>query len=94
MIQFANVHSVLAAYTSTHAPHVGFRIVRAMLRGGVAVPAEAFRALCVALGRLSGRREDGAEQAVMAEKTFQHLFEAYGPIAFTGMWLLSILICF
>lgn len=87
MIQFANAHSVLAAYTSTHSPHVGYRLVQAMRRetgAGTAISAEAYRALCVALGRLSGREEDGAEHAVMAEKTFGYLFESYGPIAFTG----------
>lgn len=84
MIQYANVHTVLSAYISTHSPHIGFRIILAMQREGVAVPAEAYRALCVALGRLSGRSMDGKEHAEMAEKAFQHLFDAYGDIAFTG----------
>lgn len=93
MLQYANVQSVLSAYISTHSPHIGFRLVGAMRREGLSVPAEAYRALCVAHGRLSARQHDGREHAEMAEKTFQHLYAAYGPIAFTGecqAWLVHV----
>jgi hypothetical protein len=89
MIQYANVHSVLSAYISTHSPHIAFRITRAMKREGVRLPAEAYRALCVSLGRLSGRAPDGSAHAVMAEKTFRDLCDAYGPVAFTGEFMIT-----
>jgi hypothetical protein len=85
MVQFSSMHSVLSAYVSTHSPHVGFRIARAMRREGVSVPAEVYRSICVALGRLSSRSSDGIENAEMAEKAFRDLFDSYGPVAFTGM---------
>lgn len=84
MVQYTSVQSVLAAYISTHSPLVGFRIVKAMRREGVSVPAEAYRALCVALGRLGGRPHDGVQNCELAENAFQCMFESYGPIAFTG----------
>ena len=85
MIQYANIHSVLSAYITTGNMHVAYRIVRAMHNSeGVNVPPEAYRALCVALGRLSGRQKDGVQYSLLAENIFQNLMEAYGPLAFSG----------